>query len=359
MNSQAFDHLFYLRLTEACNLYCDHCFIPNNPKKIKKQQLPEFIRLILDKSRPGDTILVQFHGGEPTIVGADNLVWWAENIQNAISDRILKFRIQTNLYIDPSKYLHFIKSYCENEIGVSWDYRIRKTRAGGIDRNEEYERRFWENHRFLLENGIDPFFVITGTKLFFEWATTSNTLINWAKDNNISLIHIERVTKVGNAVNAWNLIGVTNLEHSLYMTRLFSQYRQAKKRNQDIHMSPFDGLLQSVRTMDTESSYGCHSGICDSRFHTFDAHGYKKGCTALNSTREIESSILSIIDPRDTTLNAARVVRTIDCGQCEFKSICSSGCLATDISDGSGECSGGKIVFNTLRSLVEREKSYA
>lgn len=359
MNSPNFDHLFYFRITEACNLHCDHCFIPNNPKKINKAQLSDFIRLIKVKAKPGSIVLIQFHGGEPTIAGVDNLEWWANAILSELPNYKVRFRIQTNLYLDPRLYLRFIQQYCDNEIGVSWDFKIRKTKTGHGDRNASYEDTFWENHRFLLENGIVPFFVITGTKPFFEWAIRSNAMINWAKEKGVSLIHIERLTKVGNAVDTWSEIGVTNIQHSLYMTNLLRQYKQAKSRGQNLHISPFDGLLESVRHMDSASSYGCHSGHCDSRFHTFDAEGYKFGCTALNSTQDIQEKVIRIIDPKNNSFSSARKLRQGECENCEFKIICSSGCMATDVEDGSGECSGGKILFNALKSIVERESCYA
>ena len=35
----AFDHLVYLRVFEGCNLHCEHCFIPSNPKRMTMDDL--------------------------------------------------------------------------------------------------------------------------------------------------------------------------------------------------------------------------------------------------------------------------------------------------------------------------------
>ena len=42
-----FDHMLYMRLFEGCNVFCEHCFIPNNPKKmnLSNPNLSDFSRL--------------------------------------------------------------------------------------------------------------------------------------------------------------------------------------------------------------------------------------------------------------------------------------------------------------------------
>lgn len=355
MNSYGFDHLFYLRLTEACNMRCDHCFIPNNPKSVSRNQVDDFVALVRQKAEPGSTVLIQFHGGEPTVLGQDNLSWWAGSIRARLPGYKCVFRIQTNLLIPPRQYADFLHEYCDGEIGISWDYKIRKLSRGADDRNAAYETTFWENFKTLDELGLSHFVVITGTKVFYEWASSGNTFIDWGLKNRIKKVHIERLTKVGYAVDSWDEIGVNNRDNSLYLSLLFKQYRRAREQGKDIFISPFDGLMGALASADQEAGYGCHSGICDTRFHTFDQNGYQPGCTAINSTDEVIEQIVSVYDPLDgSPIDMRRKERIEECGSCTYKSVCNSGCLATSRHDGSGDCSGGKILFNVISSYLKR-----
>lgn len=116
-------------------------------------------------------------------------------------------------------------------------------------------------------------------------------------------------------------------------------------------MSPFDDLEQSVSRFiaGNKGGAGCLSGLCDTKFHTHDANGYSNGCTALTADVDREVSIVRFVE-----IQSVRGQRTIPCESCVFKGICNSGCLKVEINDGSGECSGNKILFNTIaRKLLK------
>ena len=58
-----FDHMVYLRLTEACNAVCDHCFIPVNPRSMGIEDAEKVSRHIRQIAKSGDKVFIQFHGG--------------------------------------------------------------------------------------------------------------------------------------------------------------------------------------------------------------------------------------------------------------------------------------------------------
>ena len=68
-----YDQVFYLRLIEACNMHCEHCFIPKNPNRMTHQQVDSAVEHIKRTVKQQETVLIQFHGGEPLLYGADSL----------------------------------------------------------------------------------------------------------------------------------------------------------------------------------------------------------------------------------------------------------------------------------------------
>src|SRR5690606_15412620 len=97
MGETNFDHLVYVRLFEGCNLACSHCFIPANPKKMTEEQLRDLPGHFARFARHGDRILIQWHGGEPTLLGPDIIRSTIEHWQKTYRDYQLSFGIQTNL----------------------------------------------------------------------------------------------------------------------------------------------------------------------------------------------------------------------------------------------------------------------
>jgi radical SAM protein with 4Fe4S-binding SPASM domain len=349
-----FDHLIYLRVIEACNLYCRHCFIPGNPKRLRDEdfaRIPDQLRRL---SKPGQTLLIQLHGGEPTLIGADMTERLIGMLKESIPDRTLRFGIQTNLMSYDRQWARVYNRHFEGEVGVSWDVDIRQTKRQVRDSNREYEDRFWPKMNQLLEDGLTPYLVVTATRLFFERFRNPADFFAFLTERGIRYAHIERLTPTGYAIDHWSEIGVNNQQYASYMARFARSYRLWNMQREEekaprLSLSPFDGLFESVASLKAGSprGYGCWSGSCDTRFHTIDAYGYTPGCTALTAGRSKTNSTVVPI-----TFFQQRQQRRDPCRDCEYRPICSSGCLGLDAFDDSGECAGGLQLFQTAMSLA-------
>lgn len=357
LGEESFDHLVYVRLFEGCNLSCEHCFIPANPKLMGEEALRGVPDLVGGFAKPGQTILIQWHGGEPTLLGhkviRDSIDYWLQNYPQYN----WKFGIQTNLTTYSSEWRDLYRDHFDGNVGVSWDPEIRLMRPGRHDTNQEFEDIFWGKLAELVADDLSPYLVVTGTKLFFERFTNPHDFFELMEANGIPNGHIERLTKTGVARQNWGRIGLSNREYSRYMLRFGRAYRDylGKPRSSDhppVHLSPFDGLFESLDRLSKglAGGSGCLSGVCDTRFHTIDANGYKRGCTAVTSEVDNRNAGEQIIQIHDFRM--ARFMRQKSCDGCEFKPICSSGCLASDKWDESNECSGGSILFTGLKSLI-------
>ena len=362
-----FDHLVYLRIFEGCNLKCKHCFIPANPKKIDLEQIKQVPSLLQGKIAKGSKILLQWHGGEPTLLGKDYLEKAIESIKELGSDYQWIHGIQTNLVNFDESWVPLYKTYFDNEIGVSWDPLIRRFGTG--EESTQFDRfndLFWKNIKLVQKHNLNIYLVMTATKTFFKYFKNPFDLFDLLKKHDIKQAHLERVTKTGYARENWEEIGLTHLEYSKYMAKFYKAYILWNENNPDnrLSLSPFDGLQESVNTLikaqrdnsvSSISGYGCWSGSCDTTFHTIDSNGYKAGCTAITSEYDnprIDSSTAIIwFGKNHKEIVAQREQRVVDCNSCVYKSICSSGCMANSKVDESGECSGSFHLFKTIDEL--------
>lgn len=414
MQNFNYDHMVYVRLFEGCNLACEHCFIPSNPKKIdpsfyQKMGLTE--TLIKEANiKEGSNLYIQWHGGEPTLLGPTYLEYAIEQVQ---ADKRFNYLhgIQTNLINfnqAPDEWERLYKTYFGGHVGISWDAKIRHIKR--VEKTEEtnhlFEERFWANVKMAQDRNLELYMVITATKIFFEQYKDPYEFFEFITEKGIKALNFERVTNTGEARITWEKLGLTNKQYSEYMSKFFKAYINFKENNPEtqLNISPFDGLLESVLSLKQKNGelptankidkssnlgntilkaniwdvlsfknqgYGCWSGQCDTRFHTIDSNGYKHGCTALTSEQDNKNKELKNVlgskkiiwigasaKEQKENIIQTRQDRQQSCQGCRYLSICSSGCLSVEKFDGSGECSGAKGLFTTIDETVNYNISW-
>ncbi|ELT4566860.1 radical SAM protein, partial [Pseudomonas aeruginosa] len=228
---------------------------------------------------------------------------------------------------------------------------------GRPESNEQFENKFWANIQALQSLQLTPYMVITVTKPLINRFRNPTDLIDFLLERGISLAHFERLTRTGYAITNWDWLGITNREYSMWIGRFAMAYSrfmsQQREGRQELNISPLDGLIASVERLrrGERGGYGCLSGACDTRFHTFDQNGYYSACTALTSERDNRNAVgVTVVE--HTQLEAAREERQMDCSTCQYKPICSSGCMATPRMDESQECAGGYMTFRLLNDHI-------
>lgn len=356
----AFDHLVYMRVFEGCNLHCEHCFIPKNPKKMTHDDVEREAAGLMRFSKPGQHILVQWHGGEPTMFGAKWLEEAMDRVEKACPELTFSHGIQTNLMTYSDEWADLYRRRFGGNVGVSWDPGIRLLARGRPETNAVYEERFWRNLDQLVADGLDPYLVMTSTRVFFETFSNPVKLFTKLVEHGVRKAHIERLTETGYARENWDRLGMDNLTYSKSMGRIIRAYELWKRQGENgalLSLSPFDGLFSSIENMNKGvGGYGCWSGHCDTRFHTIDSNGYKVGCTALTSEADNKNAKDSLSFVKDFA-ETRKERRIINCADCPYRTICSSGCLALSMDDGSGECSGGRKMFEAAAQVVASRPS--
>ncbi|PSV01174.1 radical SAM protein [Photobacterium kishitanii] len=351
--------LVYVRLVEACNLHCAHCFIPANPKRMSINQCYSLPDQIEKFASHGSIINIRWHGGEPTLFGVDRL---RKVLHFLEKDKRYSYvhDIQTNLINFDERWAELYHEYFSGVVGVSWDWKVRLMDKDNKESYKDFNSLFFDKLKLVSDSGLKVNLVITVTKEFIKWFDENPLeLLSWIDKFSILSIHLEKLTKTGRARDNWETIGVSHREYSSFMIRLFDIYSLAKNslNVEFMGISPIvtrEADIKALRNGAVERiSTGCLSGECDTRFHTIDGSGYKFGCSALTSEYDNvnATSSLTLITVED--IAEARSVRVQSCDGCKYKPICSSGCLASVKFDGSGECSGGKMFFSHIENTNE------
>lgn len=352
-----FDHLVYVRIFEGCNLDCKHCFLPLNPKRMTHEQVARIPEIVGRFAKPGQTVLLHWHGGEPTLMGAAWLEQAIALVHENGPDHVWRHGIQTNLMTYGPDWARLLHQHFDGQIGISWDYGIRLHR--GEATNARFESQFWPAVRQVLADGLEPALIVTATRLFFERYRNPFDFFQLMAEHKLTKVHLERITRTGAARDNWSELGTDNAEYADGMARFLRAYvlwqkTAAERGGPRLSISPLDSLMQSAERLGQglAGGYGCWSGSCDTTFHTIDAMGYKPGCTAL--TAELDNKratqVLMIGDYK-----SARAEREEWCGSCRFRPICKTGCLSVRITDNSGECSGGKRLFEAAEAMARHQ----
>lgn len=353
-----FSHLVYMRVFEGCNLHCEHCFIPKNPKRMTHQDIIESVEAIRKFAKPGQKILLQWHGGEPTMFGARWLSEAIDLVEAHGAEFHFDHGIQTNLMTYNDEWAALYRGKFGGNVGVSWDPVIRLMRRDKPETNSDYEAIFWKNLAQLINDGLEPYLVVTATRTFFEAFKNPIDFFEKMKASGVRRAHIERLTETGYARDNWSRLGIDNASYSRFMGRFLKAYSlwgQTEENSSRLSLSPFDGILSSVEQMHKGSlGYGCWSGNCDTKFHTIDANGYKIGCTALTSEVDNKSAKGKSLVLNQGFEDIRKDRRIIHCNDCPYRSVCSSGCLALSMDDGSGECSGGRGFFEAATFVIKK-----
>lgn len=360
-SSQPFDHLVYLRVFEGCNLRCAHCFIPSNPRRFAPERFADVSTMLSGRIPDGSTVLLQWHGGEPTLMGVDYVRQGISDIHASGERYTWRHGIQTNMMLYDARWRDLFHEHFGSEAGISWDPIIRMDKSGNPNSHPAVRKTFEANLERMIQDGITPYVVVTVTKTLFEAYPNPFEFFAWWRERGVQHVHLERITKTGYARTNWDWLGLSNAEYSQNMARWAAAYAVFKRNNPaaSFFLSPFENLLDSVKSTlnGIPKAAGCWSGACDTRFHTIDGDGYKAGCTALTSEDGNKNAAPGLPPKLNASFADRRDLRIFNCGACRFRSACKTGCLALDFDDGSGECSGGLRLFEKLEHIAQQERT--
>jgi uncharacterized protein len=157
MNSEGISSLI-VKLTAPCNLNCSYCYLyqhadqswKTRPKQMSDavyERMLEAVRSYCD-AREGRTFSLVFHGGEPTLVGAERFDQLARRARQTLGKRLRRMSLQTNGTLIDEGWVRVLKRH-RMHVGISLDgprpvhdaARVTHAGAGSYDKVLEGLRR--------------------------------------------------------------------------------------------------------------------------------------------------------------------------------------------------------------------------
>lgn len=320
--------VIYIKLTNACNLKCKHCYneIMQNHSFMSDKVLNQTIQYI--KTFKNTEIDLHIHGGEPFLFDLDKI----EYLISELKEYTFKWTVTTNLiYEITDKHLNIFKKmlpYDNNPlILTSWDYKIRF---------KDNQQSLWENNvKYLIEKGIQVQPIVCLTNLLIENLKPED-IFSYFKRFNIKRFNFERITNTGNALI--NNLRPTNEDLQNW---LLSAYKIYEKQN-DIEIPLFTGLEYSLKGI----FLGCRNRQCTNNVITINPNGTIASCpnTADYTFNDIFTNNLQV-SKKDYITNKENS-KDLRCLICEFYKYCNGDCFQLEFDNTN--CPGLKKLYEYL-----------
>jgi len=318
----------YLKLTNACQLHCDHCYnaIMHNSSFMDKNIFDNSINFLrkFRKDHPEDKIQMSLHGGEP-------LLYDIKSIQKLIDDTKdlnLEWSVTTNL-IYPLTEDHYKLFNCMEKhdnkplILTSWDYDIRFKTSN--------ELSLWENNvKNILAHGIDIQPIICVTNKLIENKSPKD-LYNYIKSLGLHRLNFERITDTGRAIK--NKLRPNNKSMREWLYKAYID-------KDNLLIPLFDSIERSINGI----FLGCRARQCMQNVITINPDGTIAACP---NTANKQFGDLNNIDEekRNQLINFEKHVN-VKCLICRYYKYCNGDCCQLRF-DETG-CPGLKEIYEKI-----------
>lgn len=327
-------HVKYLKVTEGCNLDCDHCFSGGRNKENSKVWNRELIWDIVQKEHCGDiNTHYEFLGGEPLLFGPKEVDWMAVRL-NGLDNASLG--ITTNLaYKLTDEHLSLFEKYFSENLATSLDvgYRFK---------NKTIRKRWESNVRTLVDRGLKIKLNMIVNKELLTHSIAD--LFHLIDELGFKYFRLERITYDGKAVGLENRI--LNSEVDDFFHDSFLEY---EKGNYGFIFSNYREFKEKFRLKSFAVGENCRD--CEQRLTTFNADGTLGGCP--NAATKEASSYRAFEEEKISRI-AKELTFHEGCLTCDLFSICRGECHRQQW-DSSG-CPGLKKtmrLFDVKQKLIE------
>lgn len=247
----------YIKVTERCNLCCEHCYNPPKAQEISYPKVKSFLTLLKNTIRPSFFIL---HGGEPLMGDLKQI----QDLINSFPEE--SWRISTNLcYELTPERLEILK--CMKQIRISFDIGIRFHTIKNL-------LIWYRNVKTIKQMYPDT--------LFLNVCLTKDLL----RHNPVQLLHImhklkisqlglERITLKGNAIKHQTMIPYYQ-EVDIWLCKLY----HALEQYPEIKCMDIDGIKLGI----LKEFQHCYGKECCCQTMTINADGSIGNCP--NDARE-------------------------------------------------------------------------
>lgn len=330
-------YVVYLKLTNRCNLRCEHCYnsqgVLCDMNQATLDKSIEFIRNKCDKLAQSDDLVVVFHGGEPMLCGVQIMNYVMDNLDSCQN---ISFTITTNLVYeltaDKIDILKRISKYHGGRISTSYDYGIR------FKGNQE---QIWkDNVKTLLVNGISVTPIVSLTKHVVD-NINPEIIFQTFIDLEITQMNFERITRTGRAEDGYLCPRNSDIDEWM-----LTAYDCSKRLGIQVN------LFRSIEeTTASKSLTGCRLRMCQKLVTTINPDGSLAGCpNTANSC--VFGSVFGGIDKDKFSSSCCKEdTKNQMCLMCKYFRYCNGECFQLQW-DETG-CPGLRSVMGRILAEME------
>lgn len=317
----------YVKLTNNCNLKCQHCY--NSICTDYIQMTPETLHNVLlyidDLREQGNTVSVALHGGEPMLYQNTDVLW---DFVLACNEANIPITMTTNLvYRVTDEHIALFSLFKQADgqclVLTSWDYKIRYT-----DKNQE---DLWKKSvRKLIKHEIIVQPIISLTKILIE-NKSPKEIFDFMKSLGVQNLNFERITCTGRASENSESLIPTNAQVDAWLSDAYKIWQNSD--DYDFYIPIFDSLEWAAH----EGYFmGCRARECTKSVRTINPDGSVATCP--NMPLEIIGNVNNLIEVyeySDALLNNSKYkelclkenLKNNECYTCEYYSICNGDCF--------------------------------
>ena len=357
MAEEKFIKNIYVKLTNRCNLHCQHCYnaVCTDQGQMTRKTLEKIMDYILDLKEQGYDVDVALHGGEPMIYKDKDTLW---DFVLTCEEAGIPITMTTNLMFKVydehiGMFQHLKQADGTALVMTSWDYKIRFQEHG--------QQQMWEKAvKQILKYDIEVQPIVTVTKLLIE-EKTPDEIFKYMTDLGVHYMNFERLTCTGKAEENQEKLMPTNRQVDQWLAEA---YKTWKAKYSKLYIPIFDSLEWAAE----EGVFiGCRARQCTKCVRTFNPDGSLALCPNMpkDTVGNINKakSVYEISDVIVDTKNNAKYKKLCDleetkdnrCYTCEFYSICNGDCFQLQWDDTG--CPGLKetIIEVLKHSGMEKE----
>lgn len=164
--------IFWLELTNGCNLTCQHCYTNSSPDTFSKDQLNlDDYRRVISEAKAAGFLHLMLIGGEPTAAK-----FFADCLKFAFETGFIQISVYSNLYSLSEKNFTAVQKY-KPQIFTSLHSSVPKTHDKFVKKNGAFSKTM-DNSLRLIKAGVEVSVGITLTDTEESLDSFSNNLLN-------------------------------------------------------------------------------------------------------------------------------------------------------------------------------------
>lgn len=226
-------NIFFIVLTNKCNLNCKHCYAIHNNEKMTDELLQKSSEYIISQINNSDKedFFVNYLGGEAGIYDQDLIINSINEIKKKCKKNII-FSYQSNLVFKiTQKHLNVFKLV--STVNTSYDYGIR------FQNDNQYN--LWKDNINLLNNlGVNVSLTTVLTKPFIEYFN-AKSFVEFIESLNIKTVEFNRLFRTLNG----DLLSNIRAKNKDVNDWLYNLFIYTEKNNININFKNFKCLKDS------------------------------------------------------------------------------------------------------------------